>query len=66
MNEGPHTHTKGGNMRGPPIKQIVQWRLKAWLDLDKEIVVKSFAVLCQYRMMGVRTTKLRVLNLENH
>ena len=39
MNEGPHTHTKGGNMRGPPLKQIVR---KAWLDLDKEIVVKSF------------------------
>ena len=42
MDEGPHTHTKGGNMRGPPLKQIVQWILKAWSDLDKEIIIKSF------------------------
>ena len=42
MNEGLHTHTKGGNMRGPPLKQIVQWILKAWSDLHKEIIMKSF------------------------
>ena len=36
------THTKVGNMRGPPLKQIVQWILKAWSDLDKEIIIKSF------------------------
>ena len=42
MDEGPHTHTKGGNMRGPPLNQIVQWILKAWSDLDKEIIMKSF------------------------
>ena len=29
MDERPHTHTKGGNIRGPPLKQIVQWILKA-------------------------------------
>ena len=27
--EGPHTHTKGVNMRGPPLKQIVQWIFQA-------------------------------------
>ena len=42
MDERPHTHTKGGNIRGPTLKQIVQWILKAWLDLDKEIIIKSF------------------------
>ena len=42
MDEGPHTHTKGGNMRGPPVKQIVQWILKAQSDLDNEIIIKSF------------------------
>ena len=42
MDEGPHTHTKGGKMRGPPLKQIVLWILEAWLDLDKEIIIKSF------------------------
>ena len=68
MDEGPHTYTKEGNICRPPLKQIFQWILKAWLDLDKEIIIKSFAVavLCQYRMMGMRTTKLRVSNLENH
>ena len=29
MDEGPHRRTKGGDMRGPPLKQIVQWILKA-------------------------------------
>ena len=42
MDEGPHTHTKGGNMRGFPLKQIVQWILKTWSDLDKQINIKSF------------------------
>ena len=42
MDEGPDTHTKGGNMRRSPLKQIVQWILNAWLDLDKEIILKSF------------------------
>ena len=42
MDEGPHTYTKESNMRGPPLKQIVQWILKAWSDLDKEIIIKSF------------------------
>ena len=42
MDEGPHTHTKEGNMCGHPLKQIVQWILKAWSDLDKEIIIKSF------------------------
>ena len=42
MDEGPHTHIKGGNIRGPPLKQIVQWILKAWQILDKEIIMKSF------------------------
>ena len=40
MDEGPHTHIKGGNMRGPPLKQIVQWVLKAWSDLNKKIIIK--------------------------
>ena len=40
MDEGPHTHTKEGNMHG--FKQIVQWILKTQLDLDKEIIIKSF------------------------
>ena len=60
MEERPHTHTKGGNMRGPPLKQIVQ-------ILIKRLLLNYFvAVLCQYRMMGVRTTKLHVSNQENH
>ena len=42
MDEGPHTHTKSGNMCRPSLKQIVQWILKAWLDLDKEIIIRSF------------------------
>ena len=42
MNEGLHTHTKGVNMRGPPLKQIVQWILKGWSDLHKGIIFKSF------------------------
>ena len=42
MDKGPHTHVKGGYMRGPPLKQIVLWVLKAWSDLDKEIIIKSF------------------------
>ena len=42
MDEGPHTHAKVGNMRGPPLKQIAKWILKAWSDLDKEIIIKSF------------------------
>ena len=29
-------------MRGPPLKLIIQWIFKAWLDLDKEINIKSF------------------------
>ena len=66
MGEGPHTHTKGDNMRGPPFKQIVQWNLKAYSDLDKEIINHFIAVLCQYRMMGVRTKKLRISNQEMH
>ena len=67
MDEGPHTHTKGGKMRGPQLKQIVQWTLKAWSDLNKEIIIKSFvAVLYQYKMMRTRTTKFRVWNLGNH
>ena len=41
MDEGPYTHTKGGNMCGPPLKQIVRWILKAWSDLDREIIIKS-------------------------
>ena len=42
MDEGPNVHTKEGNMRGLPLKQIVQWTLKAWSDLDKQIIIKSF------------------------
>ena len=42
MDEGSHIHTKGGNMHGPPLKQIVLWVLKACSDLDKEIIIKSF------------------------
>ena len=42
MDEGPHTHTKGGNMCAPPLKQIVQWMLKVWSNLDKDIIIKSF------------------------
>ena len=39
------THTKGGNRRGPPLKQIVQWILKVWSDLDKEIILNRCCVL---------------------
>ena len=38
MDEGPHIYIK----QGPPLKQIAQWILKAWSDLDKEIIIKSF------------------------
>ena len=27
---------------GPPLKQVVQWVLKPWSDLDKVIIIKSF------------------------
>ena len=40
MDEGPHTHTKGGNMRELPVKETIQWIMKAWLDRDKEIIIK--------------------------
>ena len=69
MDEGLHTHTMEGDMRGPPLKQIVQSILKAWSDLGRieRLLLNHFAAaLCQYRMMRVRTTKLRVSNLENH
>ena len=66
MGEGPHTHTKGDNVRGSPFKQIVQWILKACSDLDKAIINHFIAVLCQYRMMGVRTKKLHISNQEIH
>ena len=42
MEEGPHATTKGGNMRGSPLKSIIQWIIKAWSNLDREILVKSF------------------------
>ena len=42
MDEEPHTHTRDCNMSGLPLKQVVQWILIAWLDLDKKIFVKSF------------------------
>ena len=42
MDEEPHTYTKEGNTHGPPVKQIVQRILKAWSDLDEEIIIKSF------------------------
>ena len=29
-------------MRGPPLKQVVQWIFKAWSVFDKEIIIKSF------------------------
>ena len=51
MDEGPHTYTKEGNMRGPPVKQIVQRILKAWSDLDKEIIIKSFCC-CALSIQG--------------
>ena len=42
MDEGPHSVTEGGNMRGPPLKQIIVWILQAWSNLDREVIVKSF------------------------
>ena len=42
VDEAPHTYTKGGNTYRPPLKQIIQWILKAWSDLGKEIIIKSF------------------------
>ena len=42
MDEEPHTYTKEGNTHRPPVKQIVQRILKAWSDLDEEIIIKSF------------------------
>ena len=42
MDERLHTHTKGSNMQKTSLKQIVQWILKAWSDLDQEIIIKSF------------------------
>ena len=42
MDEGPNTHTKKGNMHGPPLKLIFQWILKTWSDLDKEVIINSF------------------------
>ena len=53
-------------MCGHPLKEIVQWILKAWLDLNNEIIIKSFRYFnCQYRMMGVRTMKLSVSDLDD-
>ena len=42
MDEGPHSETKDGNMRGPPLKLMTQWILKAWSKLDREVIIKSF------------------------
>ena len=42
MANGHHTFTAAGNMRAPPRREIVQWILEAWNDLDKDIIVNSF------------------------
>ena len=42
MANGQHTFTAAGNMRAPPQREIVQWILEAWNDLDKVIIVNSF------------------------
>ncbi|XP_044175381.1 uncharacterized protein LOC122958534 [Acropora millepora] len=42
MANGQHTFTAAGNMRTPPRREIVQWILEAWNDLDKDIIVNSF------------------------
>lgn len=42
MANGQHTFTAAGNMRAPPRREVVQWILEAWNDLDKEIIVNSF------------------------
>ena len=39
---GQHTFTAAGNIRAPPLREIVQWILGAWNDLDKDIIVNSF------------------------
>ena len=44
MDEGPKTHAKGANMRGPILKEIVEWIFKVLSDLDKEIIIKSFCL----------------------
>ena len=41
MANGQHTFTLAGNMRPPPRREIVQWILEAWNDLDKDIIVNS-------------------------
>ena len=38
-------------MCGPPLKQITQWILKAWSNLDKEIIIKWFAC-CTLSIQG--------------
>ena len=42
MANGEHTFTAARNMRAPPWREIVQWILEAWNDLDKDIIVNSF------------------------
>ena len=42
MANGQHTFTAAGNMRAPPRREIVQWIIEAWNDLDKDIIVNSF------------------------
>ncbi|PFX13070.1 Pogo transposable element with KRAB domain [Stylophora pistillata] len=42
MANGQHAFTAAGNMRAPPRREIVQWILEAWDDLDKEIIVNYF------------------------
>ena len=36
-----HTFTKGGAMRKPTVKLMLQWIKHAWEALDKEVVIKS-------------------------
>lgn len=38
------TYTAGGNLRAPARRLLVAWVLKAWEELDTELVKKSFKV----------------------
>jgi hypothetical protein len=42
FNSGEHTFTKGGAMRKPTAKLMLEWINTAWKELDEELIIKSF------------------------
>lgn len=42
LSEGIHEYTKGGNMKAPSRRKIVEWVIEGWRKLSKELIINSF------------------------